>query len=384
MKSRSLIINGVFSNAVGHLIEALAVANSFKQCNPTLAVTLLVDASAPLRLLNCLDQREICTIAVNTELFTDGADPRQGLCHIPRECTFLFTIRDERDVTWSNPGLKRFHTVFREWIKARYVTCLGEPLQPHMPHCALTQLMLKIPQADVNWANTFVSHRRSPRIVILTGSATFQKAPTVNFWSALIRALIDVYPSAEIVLMGSLNDSRSPTQNISSADVNKLLTELPQCCSVFDQDILRQLAVAELSQVFIAPHSGMGFAIQCVGVPWLALSGGPVHEYFLNGIPFACVYPRCQRYPCNGQLPGHEMLEDCKTIISEGTKPLICLDEAEMMPRLDEIVGKVSDLISGRRSYVECLEAHISELKARGIASSLIIDNSSLVINSFL
>src|SRR6266508_979823 len=109
MKSRSLIINGVFSNAVGHLIEALAVANSFKQCNPTLAVTLLVDASAPLRLLNRLDQREIFTIAVNTELSPAGADPRHGLCHIPRECPFLFPIRDHRDLTWSNPDYKSFH-----------------------------------------------------------------------------------------------------------------------------------------------------------------------------------------------------------------------------------------------------------------------------------
>jgi hypothetical protein len=62
-----------------------------------------------------------------------------------------------------------------------------------------------------------------------------------------------------------------------------------------DLPLLEQLAFVEACSVFVSPHTGFGAAALAVGTPWLALSGGPWHEWFFNGVPFWSVIPDTER-----------------------------------------------------------------------------------------
>jgi hypothetical protein len=233
-----------------------------------------------------------------------------------------------------------------------------------------------LPASAKAYADAFVSSGRSPRIsllfspsggLLMPGSpGRLARTPPLAFWRRLIPGLLTEYPQAELVLLGALTGDRSRTQGVTRDDLAGLEAEFPAVRNAYDVGLLNQLALAQRCDLHISPHTGFSFAVQCVGTPWLALSGGEVREFWLNGVPFASLYPRCDHYPCANwtrQLT-HPMLPECLDRAFAGG-PTICVSGAELEARLPDILAHAGALIRKERPYLQCIQEHYEAIRSR-------------------
>jgi hypothetical protein len=93
------------------------------------------------------------------------------------------------------------------------------------------------------------------------------------------------------------------------------------------------------------------------------LSGGGFREYWLNDVPFASLYPRCDHYPCATWTPyAHAMLPEC---VERGLAggPTRCASAAELEGRLLEILAAARALIRRERPYLQCVREHYDAIR---------------------
>jgi ADP-heptose:LPS heptosyltransferase len=218
-----------------------------------------------------------------------------------------------------------FHFRFQQWVAENKVRSFREA-GADFPRYAATQLLFDIPREEQEFAANFVRRAAFPRIIILPGAATFQKAPSCEFWGKLCSKISDIFPRAEIVFIGMGGLKRGATRGMQKADVDKL--EHFSVRNAFDIGIIKQLAICQLSNVFVSPHSGMAFAAQCVQLPWLALSGHMNHEYLANV-----------------------------------DRPIRCMDDFSLESKLPEIMDALMQLIEKRIPYRTCVHQHVAKLK---------------------
>ena len=181
---------------------------------------------------------------------------------------------------------------------------------------------------------------------------TGSRAPSLNTWKKLLYALRQAFGDISVFVIGSSRTGRPTTSGITPEQIDQLAAETPWIYNAFDFGLLNQLALIDLCDLFISPHSGFAFAAQCTDTPWLALSGGEWPDYWLGGVPFACIYPECDRYPCHNRK-----LEACKQAHTEG-RPYLCLEDTTLAPRIPEAVQLAEELISGHRTWSESITAH--------------------------
>lgn len=352
-----LLINGVFSNAVGHIIEALMIAQAFRNSNSAMNIGLLINSDGPTSLSQSVPHLdiEIFGVAVSRFLQEPAGDLWEGF---PHNWEYEFTIRDHTSISNERSPVKAFGKSYCEWaayngIRSRVVA------RKKFPRLRPSQLILQIPSSYNQEAMNFVSHAASPRIMILPGSATHQKAPTIQFWAQYIGAIQSRYPNCEIILIGVHGAHMGATVGISQTDIALLLHRFPRCKSAFNLGILQQLAIASRCNLFVSPHSGMGFAVQCIGVPWLVISGWKNHEYLTNGIPYTPIFPQCPFYPCTDST----ILDACRSIIHAKQGTLPCMDDEALTPKLPEMVMATVRLVDELPSYRRCVKEHREKLR---------------------
>ena len=147
-------------------------------------------------------------------------------------------------------------------------------------------MRLQLPDAAREFAAARLPSGRSPVISIVPGSAAeASRTPAPEFWRQLIGALRERYPDVIVVLIGSLRGEGRGTLGLNREKIDALLAAHDSIIDAVDLPLLQQLALAERCDVHVSPHTGMSFAIQCVGTPWLALSGAREVEYVFNGVP---------------------------------------------------------------------------------------------------
>lgn len=190
--------------------------------------------------------------------------------------------------------------------------------------------------------------------MILPGSATPEKSPTRSFWAEFVKELHAKYENPTVVFIGRFGTDHGATTNFSPQDMEAFIARWPRVKNAFALGLLDQLAVAEQCDVLVSPHTGMAFALQCVGLPWLALSGWKYHEYLTNGVPLISILPKCPHYPCNDST----ILRQCQDAIEQRGAPVLCLQHAALGERMREIVQGCESLISKSISYRECIARH--------------------------
>jgi ADP-heptose:LPS heptosyltransferase len=377
---RRVLINGVYTNAVGHVIEAFMFANALRNADPEVEIGILLNARSPLDLARCAAHLRITVYAVNLDRFSrpwiwlerfylDGL--------VKRNWNWCIGVHDESDVTWPKGGpLRRFHQRFFAWTERNRIPfTVGYPRQRSnafvaggkMPPATPSSLKLQIPEADQEMARTKVGGGAGPTISLLLGSAEAQKSPGIGFWHELVTALLTKWPQATVVLIGVLGRGQGSTRNITRENVDQLLSISPQIKDAFNIGILPQLALCERSGVLISPHSGMAFAAQCVGTPWLALSGWKYHEYLTNGVPIYSLHPECPFYPCTPQ----NIKAECRTIADKWMGPVACFSDDALRKKIPSILEYAEKLISGELSYREWMVIHRRNLGARRSDGSL-------------
>jgi hypothetical protein len=110
----------------------------------------------------------------------------------------------------------------------------------------------------------------------------------------------------------------------------------------------------------------MSYAIQCVGVPWLVISGGDVAENIVNGVPFVSVYPDCKYYPCGPWFAPQKnpMLPECVDRRKDG-QPFVCLSEERLARKLPQIMAAARRLVNRDLRYVDCVRQHYQAMLPR-------------------
>jgi hypothetical protein len=361
--ARRLLINWVYYNPIGHAIEAYRYAQAFRNADPALEIAVALNSTTAIELGACLPGID-AVFPIDLSDFAPGARHHPSLARLPRDWDFVFT--DPRhDHPMGRDDLDRCEQALREHLRAGLRNS-GWSFPESFPESHLTPLHLQLPPAARMFADRFVSPAARTRISLLLGSGTEpSRTPPTSFWRGLLHALFAEFEDLEVVLIGSLDRRRSATQGISRAEVDSLLAEFPRLRDGFDRGLLNQLALAERCDLHISPHTGMSFAIQCVGTPWLVLSGADVAEYIVNGVPFLCVYPACPRYPCGPWFAPEKnpTYPECLAL-REDSAPFPCLSH-QLAPRMPEIIAAARTLVERRISYHECVHRHYQAMLPR-------------------
>lgn len=371
MTTKTLLVSWVYAGALGHAVEAFKQANSFKNGNPDFEVSVMINSAVGIDLGNCIGSIEN-VYAVNLREFEPGTQCQIALDQFPRQWDYLFTDNRAGFPCGFDDRIDRFHQEFRDWVQAEKRTGGGENTEG-FPEMKPSALVAHLPIEARAYAAQFWHGAGYPRIAILPSSGSHQKAPPPEFWTEVIGGLIENYPNASFALIGLTGR----TLNFATSDAETFTAQFPDLRNGFDQNLLRQLAIIEESQLYVSPHSGMSFAAQCVGTPWLVISGTVVHEYVLNGVPFRCIYPDCDVYPCVYPL-GDRMLAPCKELLSKAQLP-ICMQHHTLNLKIPDLLSAAEDLIEDRYSYIECVRSHVRELNARGIEGIPLMDGEAAI-----
>lgn len=353
-----LLINWVYYRAIGHTIEALRLALQFRNANPGLHIAVALNAEGGVELGRCLPWLDaVYSIDVH-------AGPR-ALEALPRDWDYYFT--DPRhEAPMGDAALDACERAFRSHIRARLANA-GWHTPDGFPSSQRSPLRFYLPAEATRFAAQFLARDAPVRISLLLGSgAEASRTPPMPFWRALLRGLADTFPGLEVVLLGALGRDRSATQGVSRGELDALLATFPFVRDGVDAGLLNQLALAERCQLHISPHTGMAFAIQCVGTPWLALSGADVAEYFVNGVPFVSVYPDCPRYPCGPWFAPakNPMLPECEARRAAGA-PFLCLDAPQLAAKLPQILAAAQQLVRGELPYSVYAQRHYRAMLPR-------------------
>jgi hypothetical protein len=349
--TKTLLINWVYYPPTGHVIEALRIARDVAAADPDLRVSILLNARAPVELATCVSSVDrVFSIDVERTLAADALPS-----DLSRKWDFVLT--DPRALTASGwRDLDRFHEMFREWVHGRRVS-------PEDPNTMLPRvfqpLRLELPDEARAFAAAALPGHASPLMSVLPGAASQMRAPSMRFWTAFLDAFFERHPEGCVVLLGRLRGRGLKTRGVSIPDIERLRSRYGSIYDAFDVPILNQLALAERCQLHVSPHSGFSFAVQSVGVPWLALAAQEWPEFILNGVPMVSVYPECPLYPCF-----REMYADCRNRIRRGDSTPCISDEA-MLPKLPAITSAMEALLDRAVDYRQAAEAHERELRRR-------------------
>ena len=359
-----LLVNWVTYSAVGHAIEALRIANQLHIANPDLSISVVMHDRGGVELAECLPWID-AVYGVDPELCTSPTGAREALGRLPRHWDYCFTD-PRQDHPMGDDALDASARALERHLVAGSHNRTGLP-SSDFPEMRLAPLRLQLPSWARASAREVSSDDAVVRVSLLLGSGGGgARTPPLAFWHALLDELAAVFPSLEVLLLGALKRDRSVTFGVSRADVDELLAAHPYVRDGFDTGLLHQLALAERCHVHISPHSGMSFAVQCVGTPWVALSGGNTMEYLSNGVPFVSIYPRCPLYPCGEWFAPdiNPMLPECEERMMNNA-PFQCLEASALEAQLPRIIEAAKSLVAGGRRYSDHIQAHYEEMLPR-------------------
>lgn len=357
----SILINSWYAPPVGHLVEALYYAHGHFVADPRNRASLILNAATATEVAALCDFVEkVFPVSYEFEPIPSDGDP--DFTQIPREWDWV--LHDRRSVDRAQlshfRGLKLFHNAVKRHLKARRGTSLlGDRTSSLVDYVPNQRLRIPLPSEARARARSVIPGGGKAIVVMPTGSAPAWNYPSTASWSRILRALSVTYPGVTIVLLGKSTIDGRTTSTI-AADSLERLRSLGPLVDAFNLDLLTQLAIVELADVFLSPHTGFGLAALAVGTPWATISGGRWPEFFYNGVPFRSVLPDPRAYPC---YPG-----------VDGYLPLFLDDEDDEGPRaasmsqqriaedLDRIVIAVDDLLDGHLSYETAMHEHFANL----------------------
>ncbi len=359
-----LLINWVYYHPIGHAMEAYRAAQAFRNSNPDMHIAVALNARTAIELASCVPAVDaVYPIAVDD--VTSLADAHRAIVAVPRDWDYVYA--DPRQCApMGSEALDLIAQAVRSSVRTGLIHDGWDTPDGYPPH-HLTPLALDLPEDATRFAQDFVSPEATARISLLLGAGSdANRTPPLAFWRALIGHLVAGFPGVEIVLLGALGGGRTVTSGLERSAIDALVRASPAVRDAFDLGLLNQLAIARCCDLHISPHTGMAFAIQAVGVPWLALAGGEIHEAVLNGVPFVSVYTDCPRYPCGPWFDPikNAMLPDCQARRG-AARPFLCMTGERLTARLPDILRAARVLIEGNLSYQECARAHYQALLPR-------------------
>jgi hypothetical protein len=366
----TLLLNWLFYEPVGHLVEALQHAHGYWRANAErFELHLFLNAATPIELAEALPWLTRVYPLDPAELAERGA-AAGCLRGVPSR--FDYVISDPRTAPgvfvegWDEAPLVRAQALLHALYPAdEYSKGWGDfhglpaPAPAGLPYQRDARLSLPLPDDARRFAATRV-RARPTLCVLLGGGGGALRSPTPSAWLAILRALQDALPGAHLLVTGvsARVNGRSFTRDWPPAAAAALCRELPRAELAYDVGLWNQLALIERCALFVSPHTGFGFLPQLVGTPWLALSSCPWPEYVLNGVPFYSALPDCDSYPSETRVE-----RGCGRRLRDGLRPA-CTEDRSFAARLDDIRRGAALLVDPRFDFASGRSLHARKLRA--------------------
>jgi hypothetical protein len=356
--TRRLLINFVYAHPVGHAIEALHYAFGYHVADPSLMITLLLNAATPWELAGLCPWIE-AVHPIPFDMNDPSLDPTPALRRLPRQWEWI--VADDRGRQPAQralfPGLARYYDAAAATFTAPHPVGAagaappayrpGLPFRLPLPGEALARASAQFPAGD------------GPRIAILPGGGSARSLyPSLASWELIVGALATRFPDATFCFSGKLAaDGRTRTA-FGREEFDRLLALPSTAIAAIDIPLIDQLATVAACDLFISPHSGFGMAALAVGTPWLSIAGNRWPEYYFNGVPFISVLPDRDRFPCySGLAPEPPEVDD------DGPRSP-SMSRARIEADLDRIVAGAERLIARQLDFDSAMREHIAHLLA--------------------
>lgn len=314
----TLLLNYVYYNPVGHIVEALKVAKGYHDANPGLEIEVLLNQRAPVELARACPWIRAAH-AIDTYAFLPDAPPGSGaaiLEAVPREWDYVVTndwilddVKGMAEVHRDETSMVAFYEAARGYFRARVSASppefeMEKEYLERVGPAYRSDAWVRVPLPDeaVAFAERY-AHEGPALCVMLGGSAAPRAYPSARGWMRILRALHEAIPGVRLYLTGvrRSRNGRTATEAYGQREIRTVLRGVPDAVDCYDIGLWPQLALVARCGVFLSPHTGFGFAVSCVGTPWLTLSGGNWPESFWNGVPFYSVLPDDPHYPYRGR-----------------------------------------------------------------------------------
>jgi hypothetical protein len=357
MASEQLLVNFFYAYPVGHAVEALHRCHGYHAADPSLEISLVLNAESPVRLA------EFCPFVaaaygVAHPFVESCADSMSRLAGVPRHWDWILDDPRRRQELQLRkfPGMRDFYAASDEhFVAGRGRSVAGAEPPRYLRH---QRLRFELPEAARAAARRRVQGP-GPWIAIMpAGSGESELYPSAASWCSILDALCDVLPAARFALVGKLGGHHvSSRSSIGAADLTRLLAHRARPIDCFDLDLAEQVAVVEACDLLASPHTGFAFTALAVGTPWLTTSGGRWFEYFFNRVPFRSVIPDTERYPSFAQFGPLSVIDDG----SDGPR-VPSMSRARIRDDLDAIAAAAVELVEGRVTYERALSDYFSHL----------------------
>jgi hypothetical protein len=362
MRARTLLLNWVYYYPVGHAVEAFKTAKGLWNANENLEIHLLLNSRTPVELAGACEWITRAYPIDVDEFNETGNEDAACLRDIPTAWDFVVT--DHRVTTSTFPfadQLRNFHDIAarrfeaRRWRGGQHLLTRAQGAPRYEANATIR---MRVPEAAREYTERL--DRGGVNIAVLPGGSSSEAIyPGVAWWTVALSALEGEFPGARFFLTGkSRADHQSRTAGFSRADVDRLTSRCNFVHDCYDVGIWNQLALLEWCDLLVAPHTGFAFLAPSVGTPWLSISGARWPECYFNDVPFYCVLPLCEKYPC-----WMEMLSGCVEDLA-ASRTVRCMDK-DLQGRIPDLVEGARLLLSGGFSFEQAMALHHSRIDER-------------------
>ncbi|TMM23816.1 MAG: glycosyltransferase family 9 protein [Actinobacteria bacterium] len=350
-----LLVNFWYAHPVGHAVEALRYCLGYHEGDHELEISLLLNGATATDLAACCPFVRKTYAVDYVDFLGRTGDPDAALAAVPREWDYVLDDQRSRQPSQLGfGGVRAFYQASHRHFRARirHGTAGSEP-PAYVPN---RRLRLELP-AELRQRVERELGSTPVRIALMpAGSSEPARYPSVASWELIAGALAAEFPEAVFCLVAKLERDGRTSSSATTEGLDRIAAAAGNVVRAVDLPLLEQLAYVEACSVFVSPHTGFGCAVLAVGTPWLALSGGPWHEWLFNGVPFWSVIPDTERYPSFTQLGGQpEPVEDDGPRTPSMTRARIERD-------LPELLEGARVLVEGRLEYEDALRRYFPRL----------------------
>ncbi|MEZ4865865.1 MAG: hypothetical protein R3C14_31415 [Caldilineaceae bacterium] len=377
MAKKQLLVNWVYYDPAGHVVEALKHAYAYYAPNQDeVDVSLLLNGdSTPALAAPCDWIRTVYPISLS-EVVADG-DKAACLQGIPQHWDYI--VHDPRTRAdaflpgWDEPALIATQQVLRAHLQATLWQGESGCFQNRWHDQGLRgadtplpyQANAKLPYPTPPDAQAFVQRYRhdGPKLCILPRSgAGLAQSPSMNAWTEICTALVDAIPDLRIYITGlsEAGAGERGSEVVTKQEIDQLAARLPQVVNCYDLGMWNQIALIEGCDLFCSPHTGFAFLSQLVDTPWLVVAGCPWPEYQFNGTPFYSALPNCENYPAQERTTtecGRRWVEE---------RQVICMEDPNLRQRIPDIIAGARLLLAKTLTFDQACRLHVDKLKAAG------------------
>lgn len=362
MRARTLLLNWVYYYPVGHAVEAFKTAKGLATANENIEIHVLLNSRTPVELAESCDWITRA-YPIDVDEFADEAN-EEAACLREVPVTWDFVVTDHRVTASRFPfadPLRHFHNVAarrfeaRLWKGGQHLLGRAPGTPGYEPNATIRML---VPDSTRSYVESLQPGRVNIA-VLPAGSSPEPIYPSGAWWQRALSSLGDALPGAHFFLTGKSHaDDRSSTLAFSRAELDQLASASDRVFNCYDVGLWNQLALLEWCDLLIAPHTGFAFLGPSVGTPWLSISGVRWPECYFNEVPFYCVLPECDQYPC-----WMEMLPGCEQRLAE-RHIVPCMSE-DLEGRMPDLLHGARLLLSGDFSFDEAMALHQARIGAR-------------------